>query len=180
MFKSEHPHPCSVGAPHPGPCSTEEGEKDGLLSMELDEFDHHGVSAWIEEECCHIFPVPIEGDQYRMYEVWVGGEHGNEVVEGGGKVGLECWTLSREKMGHITWYKTTAWQATGTRLLCPVSPQPAYFVSGVPFMLLFSLLKYYWSSSSELLGRHFNLTSFSPSSFSSSNYLKMLLSAHNL
>jgi len=41
MFKSEHPHPCSVGAPHPGPCSREEGEKDGLLSMELDKFDHH-------------------------------------------------------------------------------------------------------------------------------------------
>ena len=111
-----------MGAPHPARVWWEE---DRLLSVELDKSDYYGVSTWIEEECRDFFPVPIEGDQYRMYEVWVGGEHGNEVVEGGGEVGLECWTLSREKMGHITWYKTTAWQAAGTRLLCPVSPQPA-------------------------------------------------------
>ena len=66
MFQPKLSHPRPVCTPYPGPCSPEEWEKDRLLPMELDQSDHDGVSTWVQEECCDLFPVPIQGDQYRV------------------------------------------------------------------------------------------------------------------
>ena len=50
----------------------------------------------------------------------VGGKHSKQVKEGGGQVGLESRALTRQQVGHVTWYLATARQAAGTRLLCPI------------------------------------------------------------
>ena len=60
-----------------------------------------------------------------VLEEGVGGKHVTYVLEGGGHVGLESCALTRQQVSHITWHLTTARQAAGTRLLGPVSSEPA-------------------------------------------------------
>ena len=54
----------------------------------------------------------------------VGGKHVQHVLEGGGKVGLESFTLAREEVSYVSWHLTTAREATAPRFFCPVSPEP--------------------------------------------------------
>ncbi len=64
----------------------------------------------------------VEGGQQMEQEVGMGGKKVEQVVEGGGQVGLKRWALTRQQVSHITWCHATAREAAGTRLLCPVSP----------------------------------------------------------
>ena len=113
-----------MNTPHPGMVDTKQGVEDRLLAVELSQPDHSGVSTGVKDESGHSFSVAVEGGQQRMQEVGMGGKKVEHVVEGGGQVGLERWALTRQQVCHITWCHATARKAAGTRLLCPVSPQP--------------------------------------------------------
>ena len=51
-------------------------------------------------------------------------KHVEYVLKGGGQVGLQGFALTREKVSNVSWHLTTAREATATRLICPVSPEP--------------------------------------------------------
>ena len=109
----------------PRPETLEQWFKDRNSAIVLHQPDHTRISAWVKDEGCHRIPVSMQSCHHRVQEMGVGRENVEQVLEGGGQVGLEGCALTRQNVGHITWQEPTARQATGTRLLGPLSSQPA-------------------------------------------------------
>ena len=128
-LQAQESHSGSVSAPYPGTAHPENGVQDRLLTILLHQLDNMWVSAGVKEETCHCFSVTVQGWYHGVEEVGMGGQHVEYVVECGGQVELECCALTRQQVSHINWLQTTARQATGTWLLCPVPSQPAQHLS---------------------------------------------------
>ena len=97
--------------------------------MTLAEYNHLGVGTRVEEEGCGSLPVTVEGLLDWGKEVGMKGQEVLEVVESGGKVGLQGRAFSGEEVCNITRHSATAWQSAGSASVCPVTPKPARPVS---------------------------------------------------
>ena len=73
-FLTEQFHPRSMGRPYPGTRSLEQGDQDGhRVVMHLDELDHYGICAWIQEEFSHGLSFSMQSCNNRLKKMWVGG-----------------------------------------------------------------------------------------------------------
>ena len=89
--------------PYPRTGSTEQGDQDSHLPMELGEQHNTRVRARIQQECGDSIPISIQGRHEWGQKVGVGGKHVQKVCQGRSEVGLESLALPRQEVGNVPW-----------------------------------------------------------------------------